>query len=254
MCNQNCSYCYARADMKWNTLLSFDKIKEGLSLLKDFPRSIISLIGGEPTLYPRFSRVLVVVRDLDHEGHIYTNGTTNFFDTADLELASNFTWTFSYHLQETDDELFFRNIEKFVSNGITVELTVPAQNMTKPLLKLITRLKVNTVITFIHDVTNGDNDKDIIEDWVYDIKLPHLKNMARYNDVQVHFKDYECDYNEIDVVNNYMRSNDCNHNIDMEMNEENLNIIKEYNKTICSRESCKLDCAFLLPKKRIPNE
>jgi organic radical activating enzyme len=236
--------------MKWNTLLPFEKIIDGFNMLKVFPRSIISLIGGEPTLYPKFDRVLERLSELNHEGHIYTNGTTKFFNNVDLLLASKFTWTFSYHLNETDDVLFFTNIEKFVKNDIRVELTVPAQNMTPELLALIKKLKINTVITFIHDVQNGDNKNPDIANWVYDIKLPHLKNMSRFNNIPVYFKGYECDYNEINVVNNYMRSNDCNHSIDMEMNSENLNIIKHYKKTICDRDTCKLDCAFLLPEKR----
>lgn len=248
MCNQHCIYCYARDGMKWDTISNIDNIKRELSLLRDFPKSIISLIGGEPTLHPKFIEILKYVKGFHHELHVYTNGTTKFFNEIDIELLKNFTWTFSYHGIETDDNIFFKNIRNLIERDINVELTIPAQNMNENILEFSKELNIDTVITFIHDTKNKDYNYNI-EDWVFNVAEPNINNMSKYSKELISYTNKTCYYNEIDIVNSIMTSNSCNHNINLRISKENLDIIKKYKLTVCKEKYCKQDCAFLLPRK-----
>ena len=235
--------------MKWNTIINYSDVIKGLDILKDRD-SIISLIGGEPTLHPKFSKILEHVRDFKNEMHIYTNGTTRFFNNIDLGIAVDFTWTFSYHGDETDDALFMNNITKMINNKVKVELTIPAQNINEKIMNFINKYKIKTVITFIHETSNNKESISIPRH-VFNISKPYIKNMSRYSEEDVSYTGQLCDYSEVDIVSGFMYSNDCNHNINDALNSINVDRIYNLNKTVCSREFCKKDCAFLLPKKEV---
>jgi len=249
MCNQKCSYCYARAGMKWNTISPYEEIIKNINLLINRPKCIISLIGGEPTLHPKFENILRSIKDLNHNLHIYTNGTSSFFNNLNYDLYRKFLWTFSYHGKFTNNEEFKRNILKFINNNINIELTVPAQNFNKDILRFIQYNKIKTVITFIHD-NSKTQSKENIKKWVLELEDDNIKNMSKYFYEDAYYKGYTCYYNEIDVINSKMRTNDCNHNLNLFIDDKNLDYIFSLPLTVCKREKCKRDCAFLLPRKQ----
>ncbi len=250
ICNQTCDYCYARNGMKWNTIRSLSNTIESLSWFKNFPRSIISLIGGEPTLHPHIMYILkwMVESKLDeqHEIHIYTNGTFN--KSFELNIARRFTWTFSYHGKFTDTNLFLKNLDWFFKNSVNCELTIPAQNMDEEILSYINTNDIKTVITFIHDSNNFDKIIEIPE-WVLLLSGPNITNMASLYKKKLSYTGKYCDYNEIDIVNNQLTSNSCNGNLNMYFTKRNLHSIPVRVPKICDKVLCPNDCAFLLPKK-----
>lgn len=248
ICNLTCNYCYARAGMKWNTIIPFTTIERELQLLKD-NKSIISLIGGEPTIHPQFFKILDLIKDWDNDKHIYTNGVSWYFDNMldkDIKLIKHFKWTFSYHKKHTIN--FIKNLLFIKSNNGIVELTVPAQNMTKELYDFIQENRIDTLISFIHEVSSDIKIKQI-DQWVLDINEPHIKNMSKFANEKVSYTNMLCEYSEVDIVNGRMISNDCNHNIDLKMNKLNVKSLFTLPQQICNKEYCKQDCAFLLPKK-----
>jgi len=247
MCNQKCSYCYARADMKWNTILNYGLIKLDIETFKQYKhKSIISLIGGEPTLHPQIKTIMKNLTKTHHELHIYTNGTyTKKFDDA---ISKLFTWTFSYHGTETDTKLFIKNMKHLLPIA-KVELTIIAQNMDDEMYEFINDYNINTVITFIHDSSKILPFQNIDEK-VLTMQGDNIRNMSKFYKTEHSYKGQLCDYKEIDILNGFMTSNECNMNIHKPFTIKNINGIEPYNN-ICDKDFCPNDCAFLLPKKVI---
>jgi MoaA/NifB/PqqE/SkfB family radical SAM enzyme len=74
VCNLQCSYCYARKNLDWNKIIKFDQIKKIIPMLNKLDKSVISLIGGEPTLHPDFLNIMKLLSKTKHDIHFYTNG------------------------------------------------------------------------------------------------------------------------------------------------------------------------------------
>lgn len=60
-CNRNCSYCFAQAKLTEDSPdsnITFENFDRYLTMLKDSKLRVVSLLGGEPTLHPKFSVIM----------------------------------------------------------------------------------------------------------------------------------------------------------------------------------------------------
>lgn len=77
-CNQNCPFCFARAEMS-NKLIkkevSLENFKKTLLKMKKNPEiQVVKLLGGEPTLHSRFKEVIDLSLKYFPQVQIFTNG------------------------------------------------------------------------------------------------------------------------------------------------------------------------------------
>lgn len=115
-CNLKCPYCFANEFVNGSstdmTLENFNKVIGFLT--KDGPTRV-GLIGGEPTLYGEFEKVLVSIIDnpLITEATIYTNGI--LLDTyMKLIVHPKFRLLINWNSQETIGEKQFSRIQNNV--------------------------------------------------------------------------------------------------------------------------------------------
>jgi len=234
--------------MTWNKIVPIQTIYDEFDLLNSFKqKSIISLIGGEPTLHPRFTDILVKGLELHHHVHVYTNGTSHSFEKYDVDVANKYLWTFSYHGGYTKDiELFKSNMLWFLNNDIPINLTIPAQNCTSDIIEFCKKWSIDTAITFIHDCGGHTNTKKVINK-VKNIKGDHITNYSEYWDRDLSFRGMLCEYGEINILNSTLTSNECNQSLFLPINY--IHNLPKSQPTICDFDLCKRDCAHIIPRK-----
>ncbi len=76
VCNQSCSYCFAKNEMKSAAKkeMDFSDLKRVMKFLKDSGQSEIRLMGGEPTLHSQFREVVDLILSQDLKIRLFTNG------------------------------------------------------------------------------------------------------------------------------------------------------------------------------------
>ena len=258
ICNQYCDYCYARNGYEWNKIKPLRTILTELSWFKEFKhKSIITLIGGEPTLHPKFNEIVTfIAENLDHYLHIYTNGQFNV-DKVSHTLKHNALWTFSYHGKYVKDEkLFIKNIEYFINNNIDFNITIIAQNtISDEFFNFLknNNLKEKISVTFIHE-SNDYTPNETINSIFFSDWFKNTKNMVSFYDdnyfkKNARYKGRKCYYNEIDILDGKIHSNECNIDFCEPFTKEALLQLPPFSPVVCDRDYCKQDCAFLFPKK-----
>lgn len=76
-CNMKCSYCYARKEEPWNTMMKKNVLNLCLKRLREIEKPThINLLGGEPSLYPNLTYLLEELEKIENVKlvKIYTNG------------------------------------------------------------------------------------------------------------------------------------------------------------------------------------
>ena len=118
ICNNKCAYCYARANKQtWGTMMSnsyindvfIPNMKKLITTLKNDKKYLdVVLLGGEPTLSPKFSDVVNFLCDNDVRISITTNGT---YPYKNILPSKNIRWAYTFHpTQILDDVLWFNKI------------------------------------------------------------------------------------------------------------------------------------------------
>lgn len=115
ICQQKCLYCFARNDkMPWNTMLSHEHLS---SVIKEMEHSVsdlrVSLMGGEPSLYPNIATVMRNIASLDkvREVEIFTNALKRL----DLDDNQKYSIVCSYHPRDCKDLDTFKSNIKYYS-------------------------------------------------------------------------------------------------------------------------------------------
>lgn len=73
-CNNKCVWCYADSDPKNKQVMGFSEIKEAISLIARIKPKQFILIGGEPTIHPKFLEILKYADKKGIKPEIVTNG------------------------------------------------------------------------------------------------------------------------------------------------------------------------------------
>lgn len=78
LCNLNCQYCFTqeayKGDEKNIGHMSVDDFKLSLGILKRSKIQQVSVLGGEPTLHPRFTEFINLILQSELEAKVFTNG------------------------------------------------------------------------------------------------------------------------------------------------------------------------------------
>ena len=74
-CNLRCPFCYADAGKKSENELSLDGIFDVIKQAKKLGAKTITLVGGEPMIYPKVKEVISLINKNDMTPLIFTNGT-----------------------------------------------------------------------------------------------------------------------------------------------------------------------------------
>ncbi len=76
LCNQNCSYCFAKKEMKENKTkeMSLADFKKLTKILRKNGIATLRLMGGEPTLHSRFEEIIKLALKEFAQILIFTNG------------------------------------------------------------------------------------------------------------------------------------------------------------------------------------
>lgn len=73
-CNNNCSWCYAKNTLSSKAQMSLEKAKYAVDELKKRGVKKISLIGGEPTIYPHFFELIQYISEQGVKVTVASNG------------------------------------------------------------------------------------------------------------------------------------------------------------------------------------
>jgi radical SAM protein with 4Fe4S-binding SPASM domain len=78
LCNLNCQYCFTQEAFKGkennSCHMSVDDFKLSLAILKRSKKRQVSVLGGEPTLHPRFTEFINLILESELEAKVFTNG------------------------------------------------------------------------------------------------------------------------------------------------------------------------------------
>ena len=81
LCNLNCQYCFTQEAYKGKENnfghMSVDDFKLSLAILKRSKKQQVSVLGGEPTLHPRFTEFINLILQSGLEAKVFTNGIMN---------------------------------------------------------------------------------------------------------------------------------------------------------------------------------
>lgn len=120
VCNQKCSYCYARQFDEWGNLNNLKMINSVLNKLKQIKKPIeVVLLGGEPTLSPYYKYIceeIYKLPNLNLFGCISNNKSDKFDDLLIFhsKFKNKFNWNITYHPADVDDINKFKSRLKII--------------------------------------------------------------------------------------------------------------------------------------------
>lgn len=241
ICNLKCSYCYARKNKKWGEMLSKSDLNKILSYLSkvDFDFKI-TLLGGEPTLYPYLK---IVISELDRNKHckvieVFTNGMRYFnFNSNKIDLYM------SYHKtsKNFNRDAFLKSYYKYKEN---YKITICSVTEIGPDLKLFKDSEIHYQ-NIVKDRNVSDNidtdlkDKDMFNLNTKVVSLPYvIKN-------NISFKGWKCDMYNFLITKDYILDECNSRKYDFNEGIKGLKITR-----VCDKESCFLNGDFLLYNKK----
>jgi len=263
-CNTICKYCYARKDFNWGHELDEKKIFYTLTLLdKYLPNSFLSFIGGEPTIYPNFKKVLQ--KSLKYKNlqfHFYTNGIKDLSQILNFYDSTFFKITLSLHINvfKNNYENFKKNIDYLIKNNFDFDLTFvfyDDYDFIKEFKNLVKKIGLKRIhISTIHDFFSKKNLQIYLKKYNDFLKENNIKNYKIKNFSQIK----KCFYNEIRVRFNekstFLELNNCNkkffnenikfRNINNKilLTPKNLKLLSKRKKFILCKDDCIYDSAF----------
>lgn len=113
VCNQKCSYCYARPSRLWGRIQPKEITDEVIdALAKSNLKFKICLLGGEPTLHPRIWRIIEALQKLDSVKYIELFTNSKKVLNPKISNFEKLQINLSYHVTEDPDiSIFKKNID-----------------------------------------------------------------------------------------------------------------------------------------------
>lgn len=145
-CNLKCPFCYANAGVKQEGEITYEKILEVISQAKSIGVKTITLVGGEPIIYPRLRELVNFINDNGLNTLIFTNGITMTEELADFLFNRNVSLIVKFNSinnPEIQNKMVgnVSGVFEKIQNTIKI-LTNAGFNKTNP-----TRLGLETVIS-----------------------------------------------------------------------------------------------------------
>jgi MoaA/NifB/PqqE/SkfB family radical SAM enzyme len=267
MCNYNCEYCYARANKgTWSKISSSDIINKVINQFREIehPMDII-LLGGEPTLHPKYFKILEELDNIENiiSIRILSNGNfgneekaKKFIDKHSF-LKTKFSFLLTYHVNEVNKKEFF-NIIKYIKDKYYLEVNLLFdENTIDENLNILKELDYLNIKFRPSLIFNGENFKIIEEEklkifhekiekmiktFKFDNELKFIKengDFELHNDFTLYlngfkgFKNWKCYMSEyfIDVNSSYIYEFCTNKKVD-------TNYINNNQYLICPLEYC----------------
>lgn len=206
LCNYYCEYCYARAHNKFDSAADkkcLDKIIETLKCI-NFKFSV-SILGGEPSIFPHLNYLLCELRKIPNLNKILviTNGkkliNQNIVEKIDYMILS------MHSTQIKDIAEFKKSIDYYRPKlkQITCIYQHKFDNMIKEIFDYIKPQNIEMMIEYGFDV-NFITYKSKLPEWIYKEYLPYIKQY-RYN--EFYFKNgdvlklHDIEYSEMGLRN-----------------------------------------------------
>ena len=150
ICNYNCEYCYSRAnESQWNKISNANQINNIISQLDNIIHPIeITLLGGEPTLHPKYYDIFDRIYNLNniYGLNIISNGNykdINVFIDKHSPYKDKFKCFITFHpSQGKDIDIFKSNFLK-LKEHFYIEMNI--------LLIESYELKIEDMLKFCYD-------------------------------------------------------------------------------------------------------
>lgn len=139
-CNFSCSYCYAKKQYgnNWGEIDSWDNQRKVLAALKVSKLPVfLGLLGGEPTLHPKFFELYercheAISTHKDGRMYITTNGSKplEFFEKIPYKQNVYFLWSFhpefisKYRDDDFDFGIILKNIQLMQDRGFKNKVNI----------------------------------------------------------------------------------------------------------------------------------
>jgi len=285
MCNMNCEYCYARKLNKWNQITPFKTAKSNIDKFKKLNRKIqLILLGGEPTLYPKYKEFLeYTYTQLDSnliQIGIISNGCSSKFNESFIDFHIPYKKKFFFSLSFHPSQMNKEKIEIFKKNLLHIKELNFIVTVNVMLLSKKYQIQINNIIDFcndnnIHFVGNyifnpieqnsSYNNEQDYKEWLKEINKkfinPHTNmiytdinnNKYKLNELEVNikewnkFKNWSCNNNNFEISSNSNKVTQFCTEIEYEIEDIPLN-----NNIICPLEKCV--CSGLISDIKEKNE
>ena len=104
-CNRNCPYCFAKGklDLARNlkdSYINFKNLKIVINFLKKSKQTHVGIIGGEPTLHPKFKEAVMMILDEEFYITIYSNGIMKKDIISFLESMDKNRWNMVLNINQ----------------------------------------------------------------------------------------------------------------------------------------------------------
>jgi len=183
-CNLKCPFCYANEcyPLPKNNVeeeISFDKIKEVIIQAKEMGAKVITLVGGEPLIYPKIKEVISFIDSNNLIPLIFTNGTImsqeladflykhkaslivkfNSLDDPDIqnEMVGNIPGTFE-KMQKTISILQKTGFNKTNPTRLAIETVISKTNLLQ-IPKIFRFARKNNIYPYIELITPSGRGK-----------------------------------------------------------------------------------------------
>ena len=232
-CNFDCSYCYAKRDYQsdWHKTDTWSRqlaIVEALKLRK-YP-IFLGLLGGEPTMHPRFFKLVDIIHSkLIHDKldrlYITTNGSTNVIKKIKEYSQTYFLWSLHFEHAEkygSKYKKFIDNIKISIDKGFTNRVNImllPDEKYYSDYYYVFNELKKLDVQLHPHFLYDYENENRKLYNYTDDFfkEFSFLENTyknyifetsdsyVRLNDFEIfkhklnHFKDWKCYNNNYEI-------------------------------------------------------
>lgn len=129
-CNYNCPYCFFDVQNTKKIDLYNRSYKIILNKIKTLPNNIrIILLGGEPTMHPKFKEIVEELISFDNivEIEVITNGTSQVKYLRDILSNEKVVFNISLHFTHYHKKFINKLIKLNTESGLTVAVMIPPE-------------------------------------------------------------------------------------------------------------------------------
>ncbi len=106
-CNTNCAYCFAKGKLNSaknskDSYINFRNLKIVIKFLKKSKQAHVGIIGGEPTLHPKFKERVTMILDEGFHIQIYSNGIIKEDIVTFLESSDKNRWSMLLNINQPE--------------------------------------------------------------------------------------------------------------------------------------------------------
>jgi sulfatase maturation enzyme AslB (radical SAM superfamily) len=144
-CNYRCSYCFQKSRNRTMPELSEKQIENLIKNIENLKEKKVKvdLVGGEPTIFAYYERIVVELEKLDNVVNIQTETNLSkdlhYFENLFNKIVNKEKLTFSasYHLEFGNFDEFISKALYFNKNNIRIYMTIMAHPMKMEEVKLL---------------------------------------------------------------------------------------------------------------------